>query len=300
MAQDRREYLLEGRLRELNPSLHQRFADTVFAMQHTLFRYQQLFPEFTDHSVLHSMSVVDFCNRLIGPEQLPRLNADAIYTLLMGCYLHDVGMGISLDQFHQYSEALHLDLEGYRQQHPAADLSDFVRDFHQELSAAFVESYADLLEIPSPRHVFAITQVCRGHRKTDLFDQTLFPPHWTVGEGNETYLPYLASLIRLADEIDVTAARNPAMLYDIERMVDEHEIDYHKRHLAVRDMTIADDAFVLYVAPCEPQVERMIDRMVQKMQSTLELCRSATAASTPFVITQERVEVVHLSVEPAD
>ena len=79
------EYMLENRLRQTNPDLHRRFTDTVFAMQHTLFRYLQLFPEFTDHSTLHSMSVIDFCNSLIGENQVLDLNPDAIYVLLMGC-----------------------------------------------------------------------------------------------------------------------------------------------------------------------------------------------------------------------
>lgn len=287
MSLESSEYLLEGRLRQLSPDLHQRFADTVFALQHTLFRYQQLFPEYTDHSTLHSMSVIDFCNRLIGPNQISLLNEDAVYTLLMGCYLHDIGMGISMKQYRKFLHELPIDK--YLRRNPRAGIADIVRDFHQELSALFVRTYAQLFDIPSPEHVFAIMQVCRGHRKTDLFDQQLFPPHWTVANGNEVYLPYLASLIRLADEIDVTAARNPTMLYDIERLTDELEINYHKRHKAVSDLVITDDAFTLHVAPCEPQVEAMVKAMAVKVQETLDHCRSVVAAETPFVITQQRV-----------
>ncbi len=115
-----------------------------------------LFPEYTDHSTLHSMSVIDFCNRLIGPSQASRLNEDAIYTLLMGCYLHDVGMGISMEQFREFSRELPID--EYLRHHPGADIADIVRDFHQELSALFVRKYAEFLEIPSPEHVLAIMQ----------------------------------------------------------------------------------------------------------------------------------------------
>lgn len=34
--------------------------------------YRRLFPEYTDHSELHSMTVIDFCNRLIGSEQIEK------------------------------------------------------------------------------------------------------------------------------------------------------------------------------------------------------------------------------------
>ena len=235
------------------------------------------------------MTVIDFCNKLIGPRQILELNADAIYVLLMGCYLHDVGMGISMSQFEEFSQDLPID--EYRQQHPNADIADTVRDFHQDLSAAFVRKFSDFLEIPSPEHVLGIMRVCQGHRLYDLYDREMFPSHFTAGDGNEVYLPYLASLIRLADEIDVTAARNPAMLYDIEQFSGELDINYHKRHKAVRHMTITDDAFTLQVTPCEPAVECMIVSMVDKMQWTLDMCKDVVASSTPFVISQERVIV---------
>lgn len=62
------EFGMERRLKELDSDLHSRFRDTVFAMQHALTHYQRLFPSFTDHTNLHSLSVVDFCNQLIGSE----------------------------------------------------------------------------------------------------------------------------------------------------------------------------------------------------------------------------------------
>ena len=38
-----RDYMLEKRLMMLDPELHRRFQDTVFAMQNILFRFRQLF-----------------------------------------------------------------------------------------------------------------------------------------------------------------------------------------------------------------------------------------------------------------
>ncbi len=80
------DFSMEKLLRRLDPKLHKCFTDTVFALQYTLSKYKLIFPEFSDHTNLHSMTVVDFCNRLIG-SQIDRLNADEIYILLTGCYL---------------------------------------------------------------------------------------------------------------------------------------------------------------------------------------------------------------------
>ena len=69
------DFAMERRLRELDPELHRRFTDAVFGLQHTLSNYKLLFPEYTDHTELHSLTVIDFCNRLIG-DQIVRMNAD--------------------------------------------------------------------------------------------------------------------------------------------------------------------------------------------------------------------------------
>ena len=283
------DYLLENRLKELDPVLHGHFRDTVFAMQHTLFRFRQLFPEFTDHSSLHSMTVIDFCNRLIGPEQILKLNADAIYVLLMSCYLHDVGMAISEEQYREFSEEI--DFGDYLEKNPGADMGKIIRSFHQEYSAAFIRKYADFLEIPSAAHEWAIIQVCRGHRRTDLFDRSEFPSHFSVENGNEIYLPYLASLIRLADEIDVIAARNPIMFYDLESFSDRYELSFHKRHMAVRELVVTEDAFTLRILHLDPETDAMINEMVLKMETTLQLCREAAKAGSPFRISQTKIIV---------
>ena len=78
------DFSLERRLKELDPQLHTRFTDTVFALQQILSNYQLIFPQFTDHTELHSLNIIEFCNKLIG-EQVNKLNADEIYCILMGC-----------------------------------------------------------------------------------------------------------------------------------------------------------------------------------------------------------------------
>ena len=90
--EDPQEFLLEKRLRELDPALHRGFTNTVFALQNMLGRFRLMFPEYTDHSQFHCINVLEFCNAIVGPEQIRRLNADEIYVLLMSCYLHDTGM----------------------------------------------------------------------------------------------------------------------------------------------------------------------------------------------------------------
>lgn len=292
MRHEQMEYGLERRLKELDPGLHKRFADTVFVMQHALSNYKRLFPDFTDHTILHSLTVIDFCNQLIGPAQLERMNADAIYVLLMSCYLHDIGMGISQRDYEEFSQQI--DFGSYFNYHRKDETATIIRDFHHEYSGIYIRKYAAFLELPSPEHVFAVVQVARGHRRTDLFDLKEYPVDWQVPNGNTICLPYLAALIRLADEIDVATSRNPKMLYDIDAMPEQYEKFFHLLVRACEKLDISEDGFVMEVSTEDPEMRGAIELTRDKIQATLDLCRNAVIDRTPFVITQRNVDVLWL------
>lgn len=109
--------------------------------------------------------------------------------------------------------------------------------------------------------------------------------------GHTICLPYLAALIRLTDEIDVTAARNPGMLYDIESISDELERYYHVLHQICEALIIEKNAFVMVVRTKDPEFKGAIKVLRDKIEVTLDLCRTVVQERTPFVITQQRVEI---------
>ena len=286
------DYAMERRLRDLDPELHRRFTDAVFALQYNLSNYKLIFPEYTDHSNLHSMTVIDFCNRLIG-NQIGQLNADELYALLMGCYFHDTGMGITMGDYREFSAQI--DFQDYFDTHSRDDLPEIIRSFHNEFSGFFIRKYAELFEIPSEQHLWAIIQISRGHRKTDLMDESKYPRALRVLNGNTICLPYLAALIRLADEIDVAAARNPILLYDIETLTDAVEIIENKKVKAVRELLISQDEFVLRVDASDAEILGHIRKMAEKMQKTLDYCRAAVRRCPPYVITQQYVRMEEIN-----
>ena len=292
MDKDRVEFLLERTLKKLDPGLHRRFSDTGFALQRILDRYRVLFPEFTDHTQLHCMTVMDFCNVLIGEEQIKMMNVDELYILLMACYLHDAGMAISERDLEEFKEQL--DYDGYFKAHPDSETSDFVREYHHDLSGLFIRKYADMFDIPTKEHVFAIVQVSRGHRRTDLYDPAEYPAEYEVPGGNKICLPYLSSLIRLSDEIDVAASRNPVLLYDIEAIVDDKQFMEHLKHKVIQKLITTEDAFTLCVKTEDDHILREIEKMRNKMQATLDYCRDVNEKRSRYRITQERVDLIRV------
>lgn len=289
MAADKTfDFAMERRLKELDPELHRRFTEAVFGLQHVLSNYKLIFPEYTDHTELHSLNVIAFCNRLMG-DQILKLNKDEIYSLLMGCYFHDTGMGISMKDYEQFSKEINFG--SYFENHGRDNIPEIIRDFHNEYSGLFIRKYAEFFEIPSDEHLFAIIQIARGHRKTSLKDLKEYPTDFKVPNGNTISLPYLSALIRLADEIDVASNRNTKLLYDLEDILDPIEIVEHKKARAVKELVVSEKTFTLMVKTDEKHILAGIRRMADKMQLTLEVCKDAVLGRTPYVITQDTVEI---------
>ena len=280
------DFALEMRLRELSPDLHKRFTDTVFALQFILSNYKLLFPEYTDHTELHSLNVIDFCNKIIG-DDLVKMNADEIYCLLVSCYFHDTGMGIGKKDYETFLKEI--DVGDYFETHDKNNAQRTVRDFHNEFSGKFIAKYADLFDIPSKEHLRAIIQISRGHRKTDLKDTEQYPIALRVPNGNTICLPYLAAMIRLSDEIDVTSARNSHLLFDIPKTLsNSQDMEYYK-HEAVKEMIAEKDRFVVVYETDIPRVEKELEMLFAKMQQTLDCCREATNGRTGYTITQKEI-----------
>lgn len=285
MAND---FALEKRLKEISPELHTRFTDTVFAIQNILNNYQLIFPDFTDHTVLHTLNIIDFCNQLIG-KQINKLNADEIYSILVGCYFHDTGMGITLNDFNEFSKQI--DFGDYFETHDKDNYPEIIRNFHNEYSGLFIKKYQHFFEFPSKEHMFAIVQISRGHRKTDLSDEEQYPKALKLNNGNSICLVYASALVRLADEIDITASRNSHAIYDLSKI--EHEIDLIEfmKHEAVKDLKIEEKEFVMVVSTDDEAIYQGLEKVAAKMQKTLDNCRSVVNGNTPFEITQERVVI---------
>lgn len=286
-AMDVNDYLLERKLKEEDPELHQIFKDTAFVAQRILSKYKTLFPDYTDHSQFHSLTVIDSCNKIIGREQIDKMNKDEAFILLMGCYLHDIGMGISEHDYEEFKDVM--GAEEYFKEHPNADKTEFVRTYHNDFSGLFIDKYAGLFDLPSDEYVYAIKQVARGHRKTDLYDEKEYPVDYKLPNGNTVCLPYLAALLRLSDEIDVAASRNPLAFFDIELITNEESLLENKKLMAIKQVKMTKSAFIIEAVTDDKEIIESIDRAIIKMQETLDLCREVTEKRTKFVISQKRV-----------
>lgn len=229
------DFSCEDKLLKLNPSLHKKYCDSLFALVRLLTRYRAVFPDYTDHSYLHTMNVLDYCNRLIG-DNIEALSCGDIYVLMMAAALHDTGMGISEDDYDEFISEERF--KGYLLKNPDAPKQQIIRDLHHELSGCFIKKYSGLFEIPD-EFVFPIIQAARGHRRIDLTDRTEYPEEYPAGKYI-ICLPYISAVLRLADELDIAAERNIRLDRSAEEIKNAYSLSVWRLHSAIKDILLTE------------------------------------------------------------
>lgn len=277
------DYGVEMELAKLNTNLHQRYRNCVSVSQRMLTRYENYFPYFTDHTFLHTMNILDFCNQLIG-EQLSLLSEDDMYVLMMGALFHDVGMGVSLSDFEEFCGELGIIVP--KEQEERASV---IRVNHQEFSGLFFKKYWKMFDVPNADYAHAIIQVCRGHRKTDLLDEKEYPRKYEVDTGKTVSLPYLAALICLADELDISANRNISFLYDVESMPFERDRKIFQGHIAIRGVELTEDEVLVRAVSEDEEIRQIVRETCDKLKEKLLLCRRVVEERSSFHIFQKDV-----------
>ena len=286
---DTHDFLLEKRLQNEAPDLHRRVTDSVSMLYTMLESFLSWFPDFTDHSLLHSLDVLDYSNQILG-DQVWALNTLECYVLVMACYLHDVGMGISRKDFEVFEKEL--EPKGTLNESHSINEAQIIREQHNELSGLIIKKYSKLFDIFDKDTMFAIIQVARGHRKTDLLDELEYPNMQT--ENGVIRTPYLAAVIRLADEIDVASNRNPELLFDLSNLTNQKDIDAFGTHQSIRSVEVRSDHIELIVSPTEPRFVPLVENLAEKIRQTLTYCRDVAQKRSDLCIYQEDVRITTL------
>ena len=285
------DFFLERRLKELNGDLAYRYTCCMSLFELTLNRFLTTFPTFTDHTFLHSLSVTNLTNQLLR-EDIRKLSASEIYIYLMAAALHDVGMGVSPKDLEAFIDAA--GTRSYVSAHPELSVPTLIRKFHHIFSAVFVRKYWPLLEIPNERYANAIAEVGRGHRKTDLLDETCYPTDYDLGDGSKANLAALAAVIRLADELDIASDRNPDLLYQTETMegLSDKDVFEFSRHDAIRPLVFAEHAIQIYADTDSDEIAQGVMDCVRVVKETLSYCISVLKKRSTLQIQCSQIELV--------
>lgn len=131
-----------------------------------------------------------------------------MYILIMAGFLHDIGMCPTNKMKKDIKESTSFKDSG-------ESFENYLRDIHHELSYQYITTHWKKLNIVNETYAETIGLVGMGHRVVNLLNFEKYNPEFRVRSGYDyVCLPYLAGILRLADELDITNDRTPELLYN--------------------------------------------------------------------------------------
>lgn len=178
---------LRNTLKDRNDALFNRLAQIENAAKSVLTYTVAKFPYYTPHDFSHSQNVEEILNWLIPDETRLKMNEHEIFFLLIAAWLHDWGMVASKSE----------DAEEVRNLHNIRSETNFEK-LHDKIHLSLAEARI-------------AGRICRGHRQENLlgsgYDDSF------LGSNILIRVRFLAALLRIADECDVTSNRTPEVVY---------------------------------------------------------------------------------------
>jgi len=166
----------------------------------------------------------------------------------------------------------------YMQAYPHAGAHDFIRQHHHDLGALFVMDNWQSCGIPNETMAVAVAEVCRGHRKSDLMDRTLYPTDLKIGSGTVN-MPYLSAVIRLADELDISASRNLLLQY-AGYVPEEHvSVAEFEKHRSLRGDFAGENFIIKAETNSRTEYDALLE-LYAKLKETLNYCQTVVSDCT--------------------
>jgi hypothetical protein len=254
-----------------------------------LQRYITNFPGYTDHSMEHSKRVLGYLANIIG-ENVKELNSEEIYILVAGCYLHDVGMSLKASAKLKASKEVK---DFYKE--TGRGVEEYIRRTHHLLSKKFILDNWKTLGIINARYASAISLVAMGHREENLSNFEVFFPKYPVKSGTDfVCIPFLAGVLRIADELDITNDRTPDLLcnkFFPKNKISKQEWEKHKSTYLVN----FDGAKILITAETENKdlyisLERQMEKIQESIDAFLKMIRQLPTVNRKLKIDYTRIE----------
>lgn len=263
---------LEKKLKELNPNLFGKLNETKEEVKLLLNQYIKNFPDYTDHSVHHTEKVFEIVSEVLTNDEIENLNDDEIYILSMASYLHDIGMCIPEEKIKEIADTEELVRD--RELHPEISREKYLRDNHHTLSKKFIMEEWENLKIPNDKYAEAIALVSEGHRIVDIGNPDIYKPKYTVKSGRDfVCLPYLAAVLRIADELDITNIRTPGLLTKYYMPDNEKSVLEWNKHIANTLMFISEN-FVQFEVKCSNHsMLAALEEQFGKIASVINYCQ---------------------------
>lgn len=249
-------------------------------------------PEFTLHDDTHIFNMLTIIGKLIPQENMRKLSTPDLFMLIVSVFLHDIGM--APDEKHilawknqlpetEYDEELKEEREKFARfrltyTHQLADIERL--ETEQEFSKAqlledyIVTEYIRTTHSIRAKEVIAkywageivyqdtdltedLATICFSHNEsyTYLLQMETFR---VCGQDEYLCIPFVATVLRLADIIDFDPKRTPSVLFSHLAVKNPVSLSEWKKHQSINAWTISPRK-LLFSAQCEhPAIEATI------------------------------------------
>lgn len=184
---------------------------------------------YTSHGKDHIDMVVQYVGRLLGENRINCLTKDELFILLMGAICHDVGM----IEYRPEGMVYIPDRENH-------NVNSFSLVYNPSKNTTGMLG----VDVPSddPKYYQSIALLCLGHRDHKENGEKIcnllkechvdgkpitIPETISLPNNSKVHVRYLAAILRLADEIDVTYQRSPK---DVELLLNNFITEETKKH----------------------------------------------------------------------
>ncbi|HYE84608.1 MAG TPA: ATP-binding protein [Clostridia bacterium] len=210
---------------------------------------QGKFPFYTPHDFFHSEMVRENLDWIIPDTIKEGMNSYEIFFLLVAAWLHDWGM------------------IGTSDEDPI-----IIRENHHIRTEANFEKFYSKLTL-SEHEALIAGRISKGHRKVDLYSDEY--NEVIIGQGVRVRTRFLAALLRLADETDITHSRAPEIIYYTINPSGNSEEEF-KKHLSISGIGQLDEKHKIYISAIarDPMGAEAIRKLVIKIQNELNTVKS--------------------------
>lgn len=162
-------------------------------------------------------------------------------------------------------------------------------------SAAFVKKQWRVLDIPNEEYAKLISLLALGHRGKEIHNEEWYPGIYVMEDGSPISLAYLAALVRLGDEMDVSQERIPELLYKNQKQNNEISRMEFQKHRGIYQVSYEQQYIVLAISKAvtgDKILMRTIGTLADKIEKTALECVDITKRRGKFQIQIQGVKKV--------
>lgn len=241
---------LERTLNDKNKYLYSKLRATKKVVQNLMNEFSANFTLYTFHNKLHTTNITEVLGKkILDQDILNDLNDKELYVLAVASYLHDIGICIPNNEI----VAIYQEYANNNDEYRKLDLFEYIRSQHSYITFNYISTKWKFLSLESELKE-AIALVAGENRSIDIFEPQYFE-YAPDGGRYKVRIPYLYTLLRIADMIDIENINANYLLRDYESM---EEYRFSKKLWEETEITIKtsikDNDRLVFNGECDDQL----------------------------------------------